>query len=211
MPKPVAYLAGNGMHVNCSLTDMDGNNVFYDPNEPKQLSKIARKWISGIIRYAREMSAVTNPIVNSYKRLVPGYEAPCYICWSDANRSSMIRIPAVRKKATRTEIRNVDPAANPYLAFACILDAGLKGISEEYPDVEPVYDNIFEYTREEREQHGIKNLPENLKDAVKELKQSQFMKEALGEHIFNKYIIAKELEWDEYRVLVTDWEIKKYL
>ena len=211
MPKPVAYLAGNGMHVNCSLTDMDGNNVFYDPNEPKQLSKIARKWISGIIRYAREMSAVTNPIVNSYKRLVPGYEAPCYICWSDANRSSMIRIPAVRKKATRTEIRNVDPAANPYLAFACILDAGLKGIAEEYPDVEPVYDNIFEYTREEREQHGIKNLPENLKDAVKELKQSQFMKEALGEHIFNKYIIAKELEWDEYRVLVTDWEIKKYL
>ena len=185
--------------------------VFYDPNAPKQLSKIARKWISGIIRYAREMSAVTNPIVNSYKRLVPGYEAPCYICWSDANRSSMIRIPAVRKKATRTEIRNVDPAANPYLAFACILDAGLKGIAEEYPDVEPVYDNIFEYTREEREQHGIKNLPENLKDAVKELKQSQFMKEALGEHIFNKYIIAKELEWDEYRVLVTDWEIKKYL
>lgn len=143
MPKPVAYLAGNGMHVNCSLTDMDGNNVFYDPNEPKQLSKIARKWISGIIRYAREMSAVTNPIVNSYKRLVPGYEAPCYICWSDANRSSMIRIPAVRKKATRTEIRNVDPAANPYLAFACILDAGLKGIAEEYPDVEPVYDNIL--------------------------------------------------------------------
>ena len=142
---------------------------------------------------------------------MPGYEAPCYICWSDANRSSMIRIPAVRKKATRTEIRNVDPAANPYLAFACILDAGLKGIAEEYPDVEPVYDNIFEYTREEREQHGIKNLPENLKDAVKELKQSQFMKEALGEHIFNKYIIAKELEWDEYRVLVTDWEIKKYL
>lgn len=122
-----------------------------------------------------------------------------------------VEIPAVRKKATRTEIRNVDPAANPYLAFACILDAGLKGIAEEYPDVEPVYDNIFEYTREEREQHGIKNLPENLKDAVKELKQSQFMKEALGEHIFNKYIIAKELEWDEYRVLVTDWEIKKYL
>ena len=116
---------------------------------------------------------------------MPGYEAPCYICWSDANRSSMIRIPAVRKKATRTEIRNVDPAANPYLAFACILAAGLKGIAEEYPDVEPVYDNIFEYTREEREQHGIKNLPENLKDAVKELKQSQFMKEALGEHIFN--------------------------
>lgn len=123
------------MHVNCSLTDMDGNNVFYDPNEPKQLSKIARKWISDIIRYAREMSAVTNTIVNSYKRLVPGYEAPCYICWSDANRSSMIRIPAVRKKATRTEIRNVDHAANPYLSFACILNAGLKGIAEEYPDV----------------------------------------------------------------------------
>ena len=134
------------------------------------------------------MSAITNPIVNSYKRLVPGYEAPCYICWSDANRSSMIRIPAVRGKGTRTEVRNVDPSANPYLAFAAILAAGLRGIKHNFEIIPPVYDNIFEYTREERENHGIMNLPENLKDAVKELKRSEFMKEVLGDHIYNKYI-----------------------
>ena len=123
----------------------------------------------------------------------------------------MIRIPAVRGKGTRTEVRSVDASANPYLAFAAILSAGLRGIKEDYPLIAPVYDNIFEYTREEREQRGIKNLPENLKDAVKELKNSKLMKETLGEHIYNKYIIAKELEWDEYRVLVTDWEVEKYL
>lgn len=211
MPKPVAFKAGNGMHVNCSLTDKDGNNVFYDENDPMKLSNVCRKWISGILTHAREISAIANPIVNSYKRLVPGYEAPCYICWSDANRSSMIRIPAVRGKATRTEVRNVDPQANPYLAFACILAAGLKGIKDDYELIDPVYDNIFEYTREEREEHGIKNLPENLKDAVKELKKSEFMKEVLGKHIFEKYVKAKELEWDEYRVLISDWELKKYL
>ncbi len=211
MPKPMAYKAGNGMHVNCSLSDKDGNNVFYDEKDPMKLSLVCRKWISGIINHAREMSAITNPIVNSYKRLVPGYEAPCYIGWSDANRSSMIRIPAVRGKSTRTEVRNVDPYANPYLAFAAILAAGLKGIREDYPLVEPVYDNIFELTRIEREERGIKNLPENLKDAIKELKNSELMKETLGEHIYNKYIKAKELEWDEYRVLVTDWEVNKYL
>ncbi len=211
MPKPVAFKPGNGMHVNCSLSDKDGNNVFYDENDPMKLSSVCRKWISGILTYAREMSAITNPIVNSYKRLVPGYEAPCYICWSDANRSSMIRIPAVRGKGTRTEVRNVDPSANPYLAFAAILAAGLRGIKHNSEIIPPVYDNIFEYTREERENHGIMNLPENLKDAVKELKRSEFMKEVLGDHIYNKYIEAKELEWDEYRVLISDWEIKKYL
>lgn len=211
MPKPVAFKPGNGMHVNCSLSDKNNNNCFYDENEPMKLSVVCRKWISGIITYAREMSAITNPTVNSYKRLVPGYEAPCYICFSDANRSSMIRIPAVRGKGTRTEVRNVDPSANPYLAFAAILAAGLKGIKGNFPIIEPVYDNIFEYTREEREEHGIKNLPENLKDAVKELKKSEFMKEVLGNHIFKKYVEAKELEWDEYRVLVSNWELKKYL
>ncbi len=211
MPKPVAFKAGNGMHVNCSLTDLNGNNVFYDEKDPMKLSKVCKKWISGIIRHAREFACLTNPTVNSYKRLVPGYEAPCYICWSDANRSSMIRIPSVRGKNTRTEVRNVDPSANPYLAFAAILAAGLKGIKEDYPLVDPVYDNIFEYTREERESHGIENLPENLKDAIKALKTSSLMKETLGEHIYSKYIKAKELEWDEYRVLISDWEIKKYL
>lgn len=210
MPKPVINLAGNGMHTNCSLTGLEGNNLFYDPQTPNQLSNLCLRWMSGIIKHARSISALTNPTVNSYKRLVPGYEAPCYICWSDANRSSMIRIPAVRGKGTRTEIRNVDCSANPYLAIAAILAAGLDGIVNEIDIVAPVYDNIFEYTREEREKCGILNLPENLKDAIKELKKSDLMRKTLGDHIYHKYITAKELEWDEYRMLIHSWELKKY-
>ncbi|HEY8444741.1 MAG TPA: type I glutamate--ammonia ligase [Bacilli bacterium] len=211
MPKPVAGIAGNGMHTNCSLTDFDGNNLFYDPNNKMMLSDLCLRWISGILRHAREMSILTNPIVNSYKRLVPGYEAPCYICWSDANRSAMIRIPKAKGEATRTEIRNVDCAANPYLAIAAILTCGLEGIKNNYEIVEPVYDNIFLYTREEREQKGILNLPENLKDAIKEFKKSNLMKKALGNHIYEKYIIAKEMEWEDYRVLIHNWELERYL
>ncbi|MDD3191927.1 MAG: type I glutamate--ammonia ligase [Bacilli bacterium] len=210
MPKPALGMAGNGMHTNCSLTDQAGNNLFFDSNSPSHLSDICLQWMSGILKHARSMSAITNPIVNSYKRLVPGYEAPCYICWSDANRSSMIRIPAVRGKATRAELRNVDCAANPYLMIAAIISAGLDGIQNKLPIVAPVYDNIFEYTREEREQKGILNLPENLKDAIKELKKSDLMRETLGEHIYQKYIQAKELEWDEYRKLIHAWEWKRY-
>jgi len=211
MPKPVSGMPGNGMHVNCSLSDLEGNNLFYDETKPAGLSDICHKWINGILKHARAFTAITNPLVNSYKRLVPGFEAPCYICWSDANRSSMIRIPAVRQDKTRTEIRSVDPTANPYLAIAAILAAGLDGIKASEPDIAPVYDNIFEYTREEREKNGIFNLPENLKDAVKELKKSELMRKTLGEHIFNKYIIAKELEWDQYRVLIHQWELERYL
>jgi glutamine synthetase len=210
MPKPVAGFAGNGMHVNCSLTDFDDNNLFYDKSTSNQLSNLCLQWISGILKHARSITALTNPTVNSYKRLVPGYEAPCYVCWSDANRSSMIRIPAVRGNKTRTEMRNVDCSANPYLAIAAILSAGLDGVKNNIEIIAPVYDNIFEYTRDEREECGIFNLPENLKDAVKELKNSQLMKATLGNHIFNKYVNAKELEWDEYRILVHDWELKKY-
>jgi glutamine synthetase len=211
MPKPIVGIAGSGMHTNCSLFDDNGNNLFYDPHEENGLSKLCLYWISGILNRAREISAITNPTVNSYKRLVPGYEAPCYICWSDNNRSAMIRIPASRGKATRTEVRNVDPTANPYLMCAVILRAGLEGIKNKETIIKPSYDNIFALTREEREKQGIKNLPENLKDAIKEMKHSSFVKEVLGEHIFNKYIEAKQLEWKEYKVLVTDWEIKKYL
>lgn len=211
MPKPVSGIAGNGMHTNCSLTDFNGNNLFYDPNNKMKLSKICLQWISGIIKHARAIAILTNPIVNSYKRLVPGYEAPCYICWSDANRSAMIRIPAPRGDATRTEIRNVDCAANPYLAIAAILAAGLDGIKNEYEPIDPVYDNIYLYSREEREQKGILNLPENLKDAIKEFKKSKLMQETLGQHIYEKYIIAKELEWEEYRVLIHNWELERYL
>lgn len=211
IPKLMEFKPGSGMHVNCSLCDKLGNNLFYDESKEGGLSDICHKWMNGILRNARSLSAITNPVVNSYKRLVPGYEAPCYICWSDCNRSSMIRIPGVRGEKTRTELRNVDPMTNPYLAIAAILEAGLQGIKEGGEDIAPVYDNIFEYTRKEREEHGIYNLPENLKDAVKELKNSELMKEALGEHIYNKYIQAKEIEWDEYRVLVHSWELKKYI
>ena len=211
MPKPIAGIAGNGMHTNCSLFDDNGNNLFYDPSDPDGLSMICRKWLSGILNRAREISALTNPTINSYKRLVPGYEAPCYICWSDNNRSAMIRIPASRGKGTRTEVRNVDPTANPYLMCAAILRAGLEGIKNNEEIIPPSYDNIFALSRDEREKQGIKNLPENLKDAIKEMKKSNFVLDVLGEHIFSKYICAKELEWKEYKVLVTEWEIKNYL
>jgi len=213
MPKPVVGINGSGMHTNCSLEDKDGNDIFYDEADPMGLSLLCRKWITGIIKHARGLAALTNSTVNSYKRLVPGYEAPCYVCWSDANRSSMIRIPAARGKATRTEIRNVDGAANPYLALAGILGAGLDGIVNVKDDqtTPPVYDNIFALTREQREAQGIPNLPENLKDAVKELKADPLMLEVLGDHTFNKYVEAKEIEWDKFRTLVTEWELSYYL
>lgn len=213
MPKPIQNVNGSGMHTNCSIADLEGNNLFFDEKDPMKLSLLCRKWITGILKHSRSLAAVTNPSVNSYKRLIPGYEAPCYACWSDANRSAMIRIPAARGGATRTEIRNVDPSANPYLALACILAAGLDGIENTKTEdlVPPVYDNIFSLTREQREQMGIPNLPENLKDAIKELKKDQLLVDTLGDHTFNKYCTAKELEWDQYRCLITDWEIKRYI
>ena len=212
MPKPFSSINGSGMHTNCSLTDLNGNNIFYDPNDKMGLSLICRKWMTGILNHARSLAALTNPSVNSYKRLIPGYEAPCYACWSDANRSAMIRIPAIRGAATRTELRNVDCTANPYLALACILAAGLDGIEnvKEEDLIPPVYDNIFALTREQREEKGIPNLPENLKDALKEYKADKLIFDTLGEHTFNKYLEAKTLEWEEYRKLITSWEIKKY-
>lgn len=213
MPKPIAGINGSGMHTNCSLSDKDGTNLFYDLNDPMKLSLTCRKWITGIMKHARGFSAVTNPSVNSYKRLIPGFEAPCYICWSDANRSSMIRIPASRGKGTRTELRNVDGMANPYLALAVILAAGLDGIKNTKDEdvLPPVYDNIFALSREQREAQGILNMPENLKDAIKELKADPLMYQTLGDHTFSKYVEAKEIEWDKYRTLVTPWEIESYI
>lgn len=213
MPKPIQGINGSGMHTNCSLVDAEGNNLFYDPNDPMKLSLVCRKWISGIIKHSRSFAAITNPTINSYKRIIPGYEAPCYVCWSDANRSSMIRIPASRGKGTRTELRNVDGTANPYLALAVILASGLDGIAniKEKDLIPPVYDNIFALTREQREAMGIPNLPENLKDAMKEFKSDKLMYQTLGEHCFNKYCEAKDIEWEEYRSIVTEYEIKKYL
>ena len=211
MPKPIAKINGSGMHTNCSLSDLKGNNAFYDPKGEIELSDVAKYWIAGIMKNARAFTAVTNPTVNSYKRLVPGYEAPCYVSWSDANRSAMIRIPAKKGRATRTEIRSVDPSANPYLALSAILASGLEGIEKKLECAPRVYINLYELTREERESMGIDNLPENLKDAVKELKHSDVMKEALGDHVFNKFIEAKKTEWDDFRTSVTEWEIARYL
>lgn len=213
MPKPIAGINGSGMHTNTSLEDADGTNLFYDPEDPMKLSLLCRKWITGLIRHARSFAAITNPTVNSYKRLIPGYEAPCYVCWSDANRSAMIRIPASRGKATRTELRNVDATCNPYLALAVVLAAGLDGIKNVKDDeiIPPVYDNIFTLTREQREAQGIPNLPENLKDALKEMTRDPLIYSVFGEHTYNKYLEAKQKEWDKYRSLITPWEVEMYL
>ncbi len=211
MPKPIQSVNGSGMHTNCSLTNQNGDNIFYDKTKPYQLSDDCQYFLAGIIKHARSFTAITNPIVNSYKRLVPGYEAPIYVAWSDANRTAMIRIPSVREKATRTEIRSTDPAANPYLAMSVILAAGLDGIKHKYDHVKPISENLYQLNRDSREALGVENLPENLKDAVKAFKSSSLMKETLGEHVFKKFISAKEKEWSEYRKIVTPWEISHYL
>ena len=213
MPKPLNKQAGNGMHTNCSLFDTEKGDLFYDKNADMQLSLLCKKWITGLLNHARDLALLTNPIVNSYKRLVSGYEAPIYACWSDANRSSLIRIPAIRGNATRTELRNVDPCANPYLALAGILAAGLEGIEKvnEKDLIPPVKDNLFALSEDELEKKGIEHLPETLHSAVKVFKKSSLMKEVLGEHLYYKYIDAKEKEWKEYHTTVSDYELRKYL
>jgi glutamine synthetase len=211
MPKPVAKINGSGMHTNCSLADMNGQNAFYDPADPAGLSLVAREWLTGILTHAKGFCAVTNPTVNSYKRLVPGYEAPCYISWSEHNRSVMVRIPATRGRTTRTEIRSVDCAANPYLAMAVILAAGLDGIEKKLPLIGPVNENLFSKTAEERTALGVENLPENLSEALKALSEDVVIKDALGDHIFRKFVELKRHEWDEFRMTITEWELKKYI
>ena len=213
MPKPLNRQAGNGMHTNCSLYTKGKGDLFYDPNADMELSLMCKKWITGILKHARELSLLTNPIVNSYKRLVSGYEAPIYACWSDANRSSLIRIPAIRGSSTRTELRNVDPCANPYLALAGILACGLSGINNtsEKDIVPPVNDNLFDLSEEEIKARKIVCLPETLHAAIEEFKNSDILKEVLGTHLFPKYIEAKEKEWKEYHTTVSEFELKKYL
>ena len=213
MPKPLNKQAGNGMHTNCSLYSKNKGDLFYDPKANMELSMMCKKWITGVLNHARELSLLTNPIVNSYKRLVSGYEAPIYACWSDANRSSLVRIPAARGLATRTEFRNVDPCANPYLALAGILACGLEGIkkTEEKDIIPPVKDNLFDLTSEEINSRNITCLPETLHEAIEEFRKSDILKEVLGEHLFPKYIEAKEKEWKEYHTTVSEFELKKYL
>lgn len=210
MPKPVFGINGSGMHTNLSLESASGENVFFDPNSHNKLSQTAHEFLSGVLTYAKEFCLITNPIVNSYKRLVPGYEAPCYISWSEANRSTMIRIPASRGRSTRIEVRNVDPTANPYLAIASILAAGLEGIKNKL-DVKPVEKNLFALSNEERAELGVSNLPSNLEEAIESFKKSVLIKDVLGKHLTEKLIIAKQKEWDSYKTYISDWEIKSYL
>ena len=211
MPKPVFGINGSGMHTNQSLFNLDGTNAFYDEKGPLELSPVAYKYIAGIMKNAKGFCAVTNPLVNSYKRLVAGYEAPVYVAWSASNRSALVRIPASRGMGTRTEVRCPDPACNPYLAFAMMLGAGLDGIKNDLPVPDAVNADIFEMTAAEKKEAGIASLPANLYEAVQELKASPIALDALGPHILEKYIEGKEQEWDSFRIAITDWEHNTYL
>lgn len=211
MPKPVFGINGSGMHTNQSLFNLDGTNAFFDEHGPLQLSKVAYKYIAGIMKNARGFAAVTNPLVNSYKRLVAGYEAPVYVAWSASNRSALIRIPASRGMGTRTEVRCPDPTCNPYLAFAMMLNSGLDGIKNDLPVPDPINVDIFEMTADEKVEAGIASLPANLHEAIMELKANPIATESLGSHILEKYVEGKEKEWDAFRTAVTDWELKNYL
>jgi len=211
MPKPIFGINGSGMHTNQSLFNLDGTNAFFDESDPLQLSKVAYSYIAGALKYARGFSAVTNPLVNSYKRLVPGYEAPVYCAWSASNRSALIRIPASRGLSTRTEIRCPDPACNPYLAFAMMLNSGLEGVKNNMTPPPEVKKDIFKMTSGEMGEAGIVTMPASLKEALEELKVNPVAKATLGEHILEKYIEAKEKEWDSFRTTVTEWELENYL
>ena len=210
MPKPIFGINGSGMHCNQSLSTKDGN-AFYDEKDEMQLSKTAYNYIAGIIKNMKSIAAITNPTVNSYKRLVPGYEAPCYIAWSGKNRSPLIRIPASRGAGTRVEVRCPDPTTNPYLAIALLLAAGLDGIKNDLTPPAPVNKNIFAMSDEEMADLGVSSLPGNLHDALQEFKASDLVKETLGQHIFDVYYEFKTKEWDSYRTAVHPWEIEQYL
>lgn len=210
MPKPLYGINGNGMHFNVSLFK-GGENAFFDENDDIGLSEDMRYFMAGILKHARGFTAICNPLVNSYKRLVPGYEAPSYVAWSGKNRSPLLRIPSSRGLSTRAEVRSVDPSANPYLALAAILRAGLDGIKNKTELPSPVNENIYEMTREEREAVGVEDLPSTLYTALKALREDQLVQDALGEHIYRQFHGNKTVEWDMYRSHVSEWEIKQYL
>ncbi|KKK39514.1 glutamine synthetase [Mesobacillus campisalis] len=211
MPKPLFGVSGSGMHCNMSLF-RNGENAFYDTSDEKlQLSETAYQFIAGTLKHAEGFTAVTNPTVNSYKRLVPGYEAPCYIAWSARNRSPLIRIPASRGLSTRVEVRSVDPAANPYLAMAVLLKAGLDGIKNQLTPPAPVDRNIYVMDKEERTEEGITDLPPTLAAALEQLKKDEVICAALGGHILEHFIEAKEIEWDMFRTQVHPWEREQYM
>ena len=231
MPKPLHGVCGSGMHVNQSLFTLDGENAFYDPNGKWELSETALYYLSGLLNHAREFCAIQASWVNSYKRLVVGYEAPVYVAWASMNRSALLRIPAGRGKSTRIEMRNPDPAGNPYLQFAVMLAAGLKGMEEhqappepvekglEQPAApplrlrlpEPIVGNIYKLSQKERDAKGIKSLPSNLGEALYHMEKSEFMWKTLGSNLMNHFLTVKKKEYDEYRTQVTEWEREKLL
>ncbi|MDM7999236.1 MAG: type I glutamate--ammonia ligase [Dehalococcoidia bacterium] len=213
MPKPIFGVNGSGMHVHQSLFK-DGKNAFYDLSDPYHLSKTAKSFVAGLLKHAPAITAVTSQWVNSYKRLVPGYEAPVYLSWARRNRSDLIRVPEYKpgqEKATRVEYRSPDPACNPYLTFSVMLAAGLDGIEKGLVPPDPVEENVYEMSAEERRKRGIGTLPDSLWEAVQLAEKSEVVRKALGEHVFKAFIENKKIEWDRWRVQVTEYELKRYL
>jgi len=213
MPKPVFGINGNGMHTHQSLFKGD-KNAFFDPKDTYHLSREGKSFIAGLLKYAPEITAVTNQWINSYKRLVPGYEAPVYLSWARRNRSDLIRVPEYRpgrEKATRIEFRSPDPACNPYLAFSVMLAAGLEGIAKGYEVPAPIEENVYEMSEAERLRRGIGTLPASLLEAILLTEKSELVREALGDHVFNAFIENKKIEWDQYRTQVSEYELNRYL
>ncbi|WP_336135008.1 type I glutamate--ammonia ligase [Natronomonas amylolytica] len=212
MPKPIPKINGSGMHTHLSLFTEDGENAFHDEDDEFNLSETAKQFLGGILEHAPAITAVANPTVNSYKRLVPGYEAPVYVAWSDRNRSALIRKPAARVPASsRVELRSPDPSCNPYLAFAVMIHAGLDGIENDIEAPDPVRENIYEFDEDKREEYGINTLPQNLGEAVDALEEDEAIYNALGDHVGSKFVEAKRQEFKEYLIDVSDWELDRYL
>ena len=211
MPKPLSGINGSGMHINMSLFTKNGDNAFFDPEDERQLSQTAYHFLGGLMKHARAYTAVCNPIVNSYKRLVPGFEAPVYVAWSTSNRSPLIRIPSDRGMGTRVELRSADPSANPYLAIAAVLEAGLDGLRNELPAIHEVDENIYQMTSKERVEKDVRNLPDTLHNALKSLAKDEVVKGSMGDHIYHSFMEAKTREYDAYRQHVSDWERQRYM
>ena len=211
MPKPLSGINGSGMHLNMSLFTQNGDNAFFDPEDERQLSQTAYHFLGGLMKHARAYTAVCNPIVNSYKRLVPGFEAPVYVAWSTSNRSPLIRIPSDRGMGTRVELRSADPSANPYLAIAAVLEAGLDGLRNELPAIHEVDENIYQMTSKERVEKDVRNLPDTLHNALKSLAKDEVVKGSMSDHIYHSFMEAKTREYDAYRQHVSDWERQRYM
>lgn len=210
MPKPVFGVNGSGMHIHVSLR-RNGQNAFYDPDDPEQLSAVARHFVAGLLTHASSITAITNPVVNSYKRLIPGYEAPVYITWSTQNRSTLVRIPAARGEATRLEYRSPDPTCNPYLALAVIIRTGLDGVRRQLVPPPQIQTNVYQMNATERARAGVRTLPGSLAEALDALEQDELVRETLGEHVYTHFLAAKRIEWDVYRSQVHAWELEQYL